>query len=113
MCLAIGSIFAAGAAYLFNSNWIEVIVFIVVSIASLYFIRPFFKKMLKKAKTVESNVDRLIGAEAVVTTKIAPFSGGFVKVFGEVWRAKSSVEILEGETVKIKSIDGTTLTVEK
>jgi membrane protein implicated in regulation of membrane protease activity len=69
--------------------------------------------MLKKAKTVESNVDSLIGEKAVVTSKIAPLNPGFVKVLGEVWRAESSVEILEGETVKIKSIDGTTLTVEK
>ncbi|MDR3196027.1 MAG: NfeD family protein [Endomicrobium sp.] len=113
MCLAIGSVFAAGAAYFFNSNWIEIIVFIIVSILSLYFVRPFFKRIIKKSKTVESNVDFLIGAEAVVTGKIAPLNPGFAKVLGEVWRAESSVEILEGETVKIKSINGTTLAVEK
>jgi membrane protein implicated in regulation of membrane protease activity len=113
MCLSIGSVFAAGASYLFNSNWIEIMVFIIVSILSLYFVRPFFKKMIKKSKTIESNVDALIGAEAIVTSKITPFSPGFVKVFGEIWRAESIVEILEGETVKIKKINGTTLTVEK
>jgi membrane protein implicated in regulation of membrane protease activity len=113
MCLAIGSVFAAGAAYFFNSNWIEIIVFIIVSILSLYFVRPFFKRIIKKSKTVESNVDSLIGTEAVVTGKITPLNPGFVKVLGEIWRAESSVEILEGETVKIKSIYGTTLTVEK
>ena len=113
LCLSIGSVFAAGASYLFNSNWIEIMVFIIVSILSLYFVRPFFKKMIKKSKTIESNVDALIGAEAIVTSKITPFSPGFVKVFGEIWRAESIVEILEGETVKIKRINGTTLTVEK
>ncbi|MDR1086979.1 MAG: NfeD family protein [Endomicrobium sp.] len=113
MCLAIGAIFAALAAYLFNSNLIEILVFVVISILSLYFVRPFFKEMIKKSKTVESNVDALIGAEAVVTSKIMPLKPGFVKVLGEVWRAEASVEILEGETVKIKSLDGTTLTVEK
>jgi membrane protein implicated in regulation of membrane protease activity len=113
LCLSIGSFFAAGASYLFNSHWIEIMVFIIVSTLSLYFVRPFFKKMIKKSKIVESNVDALIGAEAIVTSKITPFSPGFVKVSGEIWRAESIVEILEGETVKIKRINGTTLTVEK
>lgn len=113
MCLAIGAIFAALAAYLFNLNLIEILVFVVISILSLYFVRPFFKKMIKKLKTVESNVDALIGAEAVVISKITPLNPGFVKILGEGWRAEASVEILEGETVKVKSLDGTTLTVEK
>jgi membrane protein implicated in regulation of membrane protease activity len=113
LCLSIGSVFAAGASYLFNSNWIEIMVFIIVSILSLYFVRPFFKKMIKKSKTIESNVDALIGAEAIVSSKITPFTPGFVKVSGEIWRAESNVEILEGDTVKIKKINGTTLTVEK
>jgi membrane protein implicated in regulation of membrane protease activity len=113
LCLSVGSLFATGASYLFNSNWIEIMVFIIVSILSLYFVRPFFKKIIKKSKTIESNVDALIGAKAIVTSKITPFSPGFVKVSGEIWRAESSVEILEGEAVKIKGINGTTLTVEK
>jgi membrane protein implicated in regulation of membrane protease activity len=113
MCLAIGASFAALGAYIFNSNWIEIVIFVVVSILSLYFVRPLFKKMIKKSKTIESNVDALIGVEAVVTGKITPFKPGFVKVLGEVWRAEANVEISEGDTVKVKSIDGTTLTVEK
>ncbi|MDR1942782.1 MAG: NfeD family protein [Endomicrobium sp.] len=113
LCLSIGSVFAAGTSYLFSLNWIEIMVFIIVSILSLYFVRPFFKKMIKKSKTIESNVDALIGAEAIVSSKITPFTPGFVKVSGEIWRAESNVEILEGDTVKIKKINGTTLTVEK
>ncbi|MDR1122785.1 MAG: NfeD family protein [Endomicrobium sp.] len=113
LCLSVGSFFAAGSAYLFSSVWIEIIVFIIFSILSLYFISSFFKKIVKKSKTIESNVDSLIGAKAIVTSKIIPFNPGFVKVFGEIWRAESNVEVLEGEAVKIKRISGTTLTVEK
>jgi membrane protein implicated in regulation of membrane protease activity len=113
MCLAIGAIFAALTACLFNSNLTEILVFVVISILSLYFVRPFFKKMIKKSESVESNVDALIGAKAVVVSKITPLNPGFVKVLGEAWRAEASAEILEGETVKIKGLDGTTLTVEK
>jgi membrane protein implicated in regulation of membrane protease activity len=113
LCLSVGSFFAAGVAYLFNLIWIEIMTFIIFSILSLYFISPFFKKMIKKSKTIETNVDTLIGAKAVVISKIIPFNPGFVKVFGEIWRAESNVEVLEGEAVKIKMINGTTLTVEK
>ncbi|MDR1662881.1 MAG: NfeD family protein [Endomicrobium sp.] len=87
--------------------------FIIISALSLCFVRPLFNKIMKKSKTIQSNVDALIGNEAIVTGKITPFIPGFVKVSGEIWRAESSVEILESETVKIKRISGTTLTVER
>jgi membrane protein implicated in regulation of membrane protease activity len=51
MCLAIGTIFAALAAYLFNSSLIEILAFVVISILLLYFVRPFFKKNDKKVKS--------------------------------------------------------------
>ena len=113
ICLATGSVFAAVAAYFNISSWIEFIIFIVVSILSLYLIRPIFKRMMSKYETVNSNIDVLIGAAAVVTEKITPLKTGLVKVSGEIWRAESDIELETGETVKIKSIDGTTLTVKK
>jgi membrane protein implicated in regulation of membrane protease activity len=113
LCLAIGSFFAAVVTYIFDSYWIEIMTFSIVSILSLCFVKPLFKEVLKKSKTVKSNVDALIGIKAVVIDKIMPFKPGFVKVLGEIWRAKSDIEILEGQMVKIMSIDGTTLIVEK
>jgi membrane protein implicated in regulation of membrane protease activity len=112
-CLAVGSVFAAAAAYFNISSWIEFVIFIVVSILSLYLIRPIFKKMMSKSETVNSNIDALIGASAVVTEKVTPLKAGLVRVLGEIWRAESDIEFETGETVKIKNIDGTTLTVKK
>jgi membrane protein implicated in regulation of membrane protease activity len=112
-CLAVGSVFAAAAAYFNISSWIEFVVFIVVSILSLYLIRPIFKKMMSKSETVNSNIDALIGTTAVVTERVTPLRVGLVRVLGEIWRAESDIELETGETVKIKNIDGTTLTVKK
>ncbi|BAG13925.1 NfeD family protein [Candidatus Endomicrobiellum trichonymphae] len=112
-CLATGSVFAAASAYFNFSSWVEFIIFIVVSILSLYLIRPIFKRVMSKSETVNSNIDVLIGATAVVTEKITPLKTGLVKVSGEIWRAESDIELETGEIVKIKNIDGTTLTVRK
>jgi membrane protein implicated in regulation of membrane protease activity len=112
-CLAVGSVFAATVAYFNISIWIEFIIFVVVSILSLYFIRPIFRKMMSKSETVSSNIDALIGATAVVTEEVTPLKAGLVRVSDEIWRAKSDIELETGVTVKIKSIDGTTLTVKK
>ncbi|MDR0617982.1 MAG: NfeD family protein [Endomicrobium sp.] len=114
ICIAIGSIFAGFTAYYFASMlWLQISVFILVSILSLYTVRPIFKRMISKTKTTKSNVDALIEAEAVVTEEITSTKAGFVKVFGEVWRAKSDIDIKIGEIVKVKSIEGTSLIVKK
>jgi membrane protein implicated in regulation of membrane protease activity len=113
ICIAIGSIFAGFTAYYFvDILWIQIIVFLLVSVLSLYIIRPIFKKMVHKLKTTKSNIDALIEANAIVIEEITPTKAGFVKVYGEIWRAKSDGNIKPGETVKIKSIEGTSLMVE-
>jgi membrane protein implicated in regulation of membrane protease activity len=64
-------------------------------------------------KIVHSNVDAIVGCEAVVTVKITPIKVGFVKILNEIWRARSDIELEVGEVVKIKNVDGTTLIVKK
>ncbi|GMO66919.1 MAG: NfeD family protein [Endomicrobiia bacterium] len=113
-CFSVGSAFAAVISYLNISDWIEFAVFIVVSIVSMYFVRPLLKKVFNKCKTINSNVDALIGENAVVIERIIPSKFGFVKVLGEIWRAKSSdIEFEVGEIVRIENISGTTLIVKK
>jgi membrane protein implicated in regulation of membrane protease activity len=114
VCIAIGSIFAGFIAYYFASMlWLQISVFILISILSLYTVRPIFKRMISKTKTTKSNIDALIEAEAVVREEITSIKAGSVKIFGEVWRAKSDTDIKIGEIVKIKSVEGTSLIVKK
>jgi membrane protein implicated in regulation of membrane protease activity len=112
-CLAMGFIFAAITACFTNSNWITIAVFIIFSVISISLIRPIFKKIISKSNTVKSNVDAIIGLNVVVTEKIMPFKIGFVKVLGEIWCAKSDVEIDVGEIVNVENVDGVTLVVKK
>jgi membrane protein implicated in regulation of membrane protease activity len=82
-------------------------------VLSLLIIRPIFQKVMKKSSDVRTNVDSLIGREAVVTQEIAPFKDGFVKVGGEVWLAQSDTIFNEGDIVKVESISGTKVKVTK
>ncbi|MDR1784510.1 MAG: NfeD family protein [Endomicrobium sp.] len=112
-CFSIGSTFAALISYFNISDLIEFTVFAVTSIVSIYFIRPVLKKILCKSKMINSNVDALIGEDAMVLERVTPLKSGFVKVLGEVWRAKSNIEVEVGERVRIEGVSGTTLIVKK
>jgi len=113
VCFFVGSIFSAIVACLNFSDKTQFAIFIGISVVSLYFIKPTLKKIMNKFKIVASNVDAIIGIEAMVSEKITPLKAGFVKVLSETWRAESDVEIEVGDIVKIKSISGTTLVVSK
>jgi len=112
-CLSVGSVFAAIMSWFNVLIQIEFAVFVTVSVISVYFIRPVLKRVLSRSETVNSNVDALIGENAVVVENISPLKSGFVKVLSEIWRAESDVEFKVGETAKIKSISGTRLIVKK
>ncbi|MDR1400780.1 MAG: NfeD family protein [Endomicrobium sp.] len=110
-CLSVGSTFAAMISYLNISYWIEFAVFVVASVASIYFIGPVLKRVFGESKMINSNVDALIGENAVVVEKVTPLKSGFVKILGEIWRAKSDIEFESGDIVRIKNISGTTLII--
>ena len=83
--------------------------------ASLIFVpitRQFAKRITKKSPKT-SNVDALIGQTAMVTKTIEPHASGQVKIEGEVWLAHASQTIEENAKVKIVSVTGTRVTVER
>lgn len=111
----IGALFAALACIFTDSIWIQLAVFIVVSVIALIVTRPLVKRF-KKKRTVEStNADRLIGQYGTVITAVRDEqSVGQVKVLGETWSAKSQTLPLEqGDRVKVLRIEGVKLIVEK
>jgi hypothetical protein len=61
-----------------------------------------------------TNVDTLIGKEAVAKIDIDPLDGGIVKLSGEVWLARPADEttIKQGSKVRVVKIEGVTLIVE-
>lgn len=93
----------------------QVIAFIVSSAVFLIVTRPLYDKFIK-TRQVATNTDSLIGKTAIVTDDIDNDEGvGFVKVSGQIWSARTSdgTLIVKGEKVKVLSIEGVKLIVEK
>lgn len=91
--------------------WIQIVAFIVVSVGTLTFLRPVFKKILK-LKPVPTNSDALIGQKGIVVENIDNIAAtGAVKIDGQVWSARSAEgeNIAEGEVVTVSSIEGVKL----
>lgn len=104
----------AGVATLFGAQlWLQIVLFIVVSGATLAATRPLMRKLRDKKEP--TNADRNIGAEAVVLTPIEPHTMGTVNVNGLVWNAVDvdGGNITAGEIVIVKEIQGTKLLVKK
>ena len=68
-----------------------------------------------KNQSVPSNADALLGARAVVTTRVAEHAPGQVKVRDEVWRAVPAAgaggPFDEGAVVTVEGVEGVTLKV--
>ncbi len=105
---AIGGVAALIASLLTDRIWIQVIVFLVVSLLALLVIRPLARRSSEQDR-VPTNADRIIGTEAVVVETIDNLkSQGQVQVGGSIWTARTQAEapILQGERVRILRIEG-------
>lgn len=112
MWFGVGAVTAAILNYLGFDSTVQFTAFVMVSLILVAVSRPFAARITgEPSKKAVS--DRLIGREAVAIEPISPESTGLVKVEGETWRAKSSDKISEGERVRVTSVEGVKLVVEK
>lgn len=113
---AIGAL-AAYVAALFGADVaVQVVVFLVVSLAALFFTRPVAVRFFNNKDREKTNVDSVIGSAAKVIEKIDNFNAkGRVMLNGMEWMARSvdGSEIEAGETVVIKEVSGVKLMCEK
>jgi membrane protein implicated in regulation of membrane protease activity len=95
--------------------WVEIVVFVVLSVALLLALRPVVKKYFSK-NNFKTNVDEMIGHKALVIKEISELQRGEVKINGIIWTAEAanpSEKIGKDDIVKILSIDGNKLIVKK
>ena len=112
LMLAIGAL-AAGIAAACGANlMVQLIVFIVVSVALLVVLRPFLKGRIERSNNyVPSNTDRLIGKTAYVTETVGERHGRIQFTGGE-WSARTEgPELPVGAEVRVDRIDGATAVV--
>lgn len=89
----------------------QIIIFLVVASALLFFTRPL---IMKKIKTTKTNVNALEGQEVLVTKAVSKFQKGEVKTKnGVIWNcvSENEEEIPEGTTALVTKVDGNTLII--
>lgn len=101
-------------AYLNVSTWIQIAVFLILSLFNLTQTKKIVKFLERKPKFY-SNSDSLINKEATLITAINKTSQGTLKINDVIWNVKTidDTELEEGTVVKIQAIKGNTLIVEK
>lgn len=74
------------------------------------------RRYVKEKVTViskQTNIDKLIGATALVVREITPERPGIVRLDDEEWRATSDEVLYARDAVTIRAIDGVTLIVDR
>ena len=106
--LAAGAVAAAGA-----SVAVQLLVFIVSSVAVLAVVRPIARRHVRLPGRLRTGAAALVGARAIVLERVDD-SGGRVKIGGEEWSARPLFEgqVLEpGARVEVGEIKGATALV--
>jgi membrane protein implicated in regulation of membrane protease activity len=103
---AIAALVGAGPA-------LQIVVFILVSAASIGVLRPVARRHLRVPSQLRTGTAALVGRQAEVLERVDA-RGGQVKLAGEVWSARSydEDEVLEpGARVHVMEIEGATALV--
>ena len=103
-------------AYFTDQIWIEVGVFLAVSVILLILLRPLARKLSAKQKDqMVSGARALVGKQAIVTEEIdSVHAKGAVQVNGQYWTAKTELfkdKIPKDTIVDIIDVDGVKLIV--
>ena len=112
-----GSFAAFLTTFIVHTLWIEIIVFLGVSLILLFMLRPLARKFSVKQKDqIRSGAQSLIGKRAIVTEAIDNLHAkGEVQVNGQYWSAKTMddyIKIAKDSIVVIREVDGVRLVVE-
>ena len=111
--IAVAALVTALAALAGAGLALQLVVFTVLSIASILVLRPIARRHLHLPAKVRTGAAALVGSRAVVLEQVSA-DGGTVKIGGEVWTARPFDEddVFEpGARVEVMKIDGATALV--
>jgi membrane protein implicated in regulation of membrane protease activity len=111
--IALAAAVAAVVAGAGGAIELQFAVFVLASIASLFFLRPIARRHMRTPSALKSGTAGLIGQRAVVLQRVDA-DNGQVKIGGEVWTARpyDETDVFEpGERVDVMKIEGATALV--
>jgi membrane protein implicated in regulation of membrane protease activity len=111
--IALAAVLAAVAAAVGLGAGVQLVVFILASIATLGILRPIARAHLKMPHALRTGTAALVGARGLVLDR-TDAHGGRVKIGGEIWSARTfdETQVIEpGTSVEIVKIEGATALV--
>jgi membrane protein implicated in regulation of membrane protease activity len=111
--VALAAIPAGIVAVIGLPAWVQVLVFILGSLASLGVLRPIARAHLRMPALMRTGTAALVGARALVLVRVDR-NGGRVRIGGEEWSARAYMDdqVLEpGAHVEVAKIEGATALV--
>ena len=95
--------------------WVEVVIFVVISLATLLALRPVLRRYFKR-NNYNTNIDSFTGKRGYVIEDIEYLKPGAVKIGDVSWTAipvDKNEKILENEVIEVVAVNGNKLIVKK
>ena len=111
--VALAAIPAGIVALIGGAAWLQVLVFILGSLATLGIVRPIARAHLQMPALMRTGTAALVGARALVLERVDQ-NGGRVRIGGEEWSARAYMDdqvIEPGARVEVAKIEGATALV--
>ena len=109
-----GAVVAVIVAAFHGPVWLQILLFFAVSLLLLFFTRPIAVRYFNRDR-VRTNVESMIGRQAIVTSEIDNLQGiGQVTVGGQEWSARTEADWMNlqpGTVVDIVAVNGVKLIV--
>ena len=109
-----GAVVAVIVAAVHGPVWLQILLFFAVSLLLLFFTRPIAVRYFNRDR-VRTNVESMIGRQAIVTSEIDNLQGiGQVTVGGQEWSARTEKDgqnLQPGTVVDIVAVSGVKLIV--
>ena len=115
ICFSIGAVFAAITAAVGGGIYLQLLMFAVFTLISLFWVRPFAQRYLHKGEDNRvSNADALLGRQGRVVEAVQADGFGRVQIDGDIWKAvtNETADIPAGSNVRVIGRESTIITVE-
>ena len=111
--LSVGAFYAMLTTFITNQLIIQLVVFVIISVISMFFTKKLFNDTKNKIE-YKNSTEMLIGKEVIVVKRInTDIEFGEIKIGNDIWTAYSDKDIDVGELVKIIKIDGAKVFVDR
>ena len=115
ICFSIGAFFGAIAAACGLGFYVQLVIFALFTLISLFWVRPFAQRYLHKGEDNRvSNADALLGRQGRVVESVRADGFGRVQIDGDIWKAVTNEvqDIPENANVRVVGRESTIITVE-